>query len=142
LRRKWGEFLVAGAGPASNLVQALFAALLLAVVVEVSGVETSEAWTASHTVVRDGGPLVACSVLGRFIFINALLAVFNLIPFPPLDGAKVIGAFLPGNIGDKLNSLGSFGFIALIVLFFHFGHYLSLPIHGLTDGLIGLALGL
>ena len=50
------------------------------------------------------------SVLGRFIFINALLAVFNLIPVPPLDGAKVIGAFLPGNIGDKLNGMGMMEF--------------------------------
>ncbi len=142
LQRKWGEFLVAGAGPASNLVQALLAAILLAVVVQGSGVGVEQAWEASHSVVREGGALVMISVLGRFIFINALLAVFNLIPVPPLDGAKVIGAFLPGNIGDKLNGMGMMGFLALIVLVFHFGHYLSLPIHGLTDGMIALALGL
>ncbi len=142
LRRKWGEFLVAGAGPASNLMQALLAAIALAVVVQVTGVDTEIAWKASHSIVREGGVLVVISVLGHFIYINALLAVFNLIPVPPLDGAKVIGAFLPGNIGDKLNGMGMMGFLALVVLFFHFGHYLLLPINGITKGMISLALGL
>lgn len=143
LRRKWGEFLVAGAGPGSNLAQAAIAAILLAVVVESTGMDPELARQATRGIDlgREGGSLMAVCVLGKFIFINALLAVFNLIPVPPLDGAKVLGAFLPGNLGDKLSQIGPMGFLVLVVLFFNFGHVLGTPIYAINDMMIRWAIG-
>lgn len=53
-----------------------------------------------------------------FIFLNLLLAFFNLIPVAPLDGAQVLGALLPDRLAASLESLQRYGFFALIILFF------------------------
>lgn len=75
LRGKYGEGLVAFAGPGTNLLIALIFSL----------------------VVRFGGaglPLELASAFVTIIFINLVLALFNLIPIPPLDGSKVLSALL------------------------------------------------
>jgi Zn-dependent protease len=53
-----------------------------------------------------------------FIFLNLLLAFFNLIPVPPLDGAQVLGAVLPAPLAVQYESLQRWGFYVLIVLLF------------------------
>ncbi len=53
-----------------------------------------------------------------FIFLNLLLAFFNLIPIAPLDGAQVLGALLPEPLAAKYESLQRWGFYGLIVLLF------------------------
>jgi Zn-dependent protease len=53
-----------------------------------------------------------------FIFLNLLLAFFNLIPVPPLDGAQVLGALLPASLAAKYESLQQWGMYALIILLF------------------------
>jgi Zn-dependent protease len=74
---KWGEAIVAVAGPISNLVLAIAAAIPLRYMI------------ATHMDV----PLLF-GTLFLFVQINLLLMVFNLIPIPPLDGSKVLFAFL------------------------------------------------
>lgn len=59
-------------------------------------------------------------ILVKAIFINIVLAVFNLIPIPPLDGSKIIASFLPENIMARLLSLERYGFI-LVILFLYLG---------------------
>lgn len=74
--QKWGEAIVAAAGPGSNLVLAL-----------VFG-----------TVVRFGVgtlPESFISLAGLVVFINIMLAFFNMLPIPPLDGSKLLKAILP-----------------------------------------------
>ncbi|MBN2085709.1 MAG: site-2 protease family protein [Anaerolineales bacterium] len=61
-----------------------------------------------------------------FIFLNLLLAFFNLIPIAPLDGAQVLGALLPESIAAKYDSLQRYGMYALIVLLF------ALPMAGFS----------
>ncbi len=53
-----------------------------------------------------------------FIFLNLLLAFFNLIPVPPLDGAQVLAALLPDPLAAKYESFQRYGMYALIVLLF------------------------
>ncbi len=59
-------------------------------------------------------------ILVKAIFINIVLAVFNLIPIPPLDGSKIIASFLPENIMERLLSLERYGFI-IVILFLYLG---------------------
>ncbi len=104
--QRWGEAIVAFAGPATNFILAIIFALLI----------------------RSAGMLgLSASFLelaGYIVFINVLLGCFNLIPFPPLDGSKVLEAFLPLRLrlgyrefGMKIERLG---FLMSFVIIFVF----------------------
>jgi Zn-dependent protease len=107
LRRTRRDYvLVAAAGPASNLTLAVVAALILKLL-PVSPVTAGEA---NITV-----PIA--SMLSRALYLNVLLAVFNMIPIPPLDGGNVIGGLLPRSLGQRFDSLiRPYGFILLYAL--------------------------
>jgi len=96
--------IVAVAGPLANLVMALFWAVVakLAVVLFASG----SGW-AAH-------PLLLMGELG--VSFNVILLVLNLLPIPPLDGSRIVTAFLPGPMAYQYNRLESFGFIIIIAL--------------------------
>jgi Zn-dependent protease len=97
---------VAAAGPASNLVLALGAALLLSVL-PISPVTLDE--------MNVSVPIAA--ILSQLLRLNVLLAVFNMIPIPPLDGGKVLSNLLPLRSGLAFDELaGQYGFIALYAL--------------------------
>jgi Zn-dependent protease len=98
--------LVAAAGPASNLTLAVIAALLLRLI-PVSPVTLGEANVS----------VPIASMLGRALYINVLLAVFNMIPIPPLDGGNVIGGLLPRSLAYRFDALiRPYGFILLYAL--------------------------
>jgi Zn-dependent protease len=98
--------LVAAAGPASNLVLAVIAAILLKLI-PVSPVTAGEA--------NISVPIA--SMLSRALYVNVLLAVFNMIPIPPLDGGNVIGGLLPRSLSYRFDSLiRPYGFILLYAL--------------------------
>ena len=97
--------LVAAAGPASNLILALFAAVLLAIV-PISPQMLGE----SNVSV----PIAA--LLGRLVQLNVLLAVFNMIPIPPLDGGNVLAGLLPSNLAEIFNKVRPYGFVLLYAL--------------------------
>jgi Zn-dependent protease len=116
LSGKYDEALVAGAGPAVNIALVLFFALLI----RLFGTGMSE-------------PLL--SAFATIVFINMLLALFNLLPLPPLDGSKVLGALLPGSLGRGYESfrssferLGVFSgtFLILLLLFVFAPYFFSL----------------
>jgi len=107
LRRTRRDYvLVAAAGPASNLTLAVIAALILKLL-PVSPVTLGEA---NVTV-----PIA--SMLSRALYLNVVLAVFNMIPIPPLDGGNVIGGLLPRPLAYRFDSLiRPYGFILLYAL--------------------------
>lgn len=75
LKGKWGETLVAAAGPGTNLLLAIIFAVLI----------------------RAGSVAMTTQMLTAFatiVYVNLLLALFNLIPIPPLDGSKVLSGLL------------------------------------------------
>ena len=101
-----GEALVAAAGPLSNLVLAAAAALPLRYIY------------ATPELALQVPPLVI-AILTLFVFINLVLMVFNLLPIPPLDGSKVLFAFLPPRLSWQWRPvLEQYGFILILLLFF------------------------
>jgi Zn-dependent protease len=97
--------LVAAAGPAANFLLAIAAALALRLV-PVSPVTLGEP--------NVSVPLAA--FLSRAIQLNVLLAFFNLIPIPPLDGGNVIGGLLPRRLALRFDALRPYGFMLLYAL--------------------------
>ncbi len=94
--------IVAAAGPISNLLMAIAAALLL-YVLPVSPHHVGEA--------NVSAPIAA--ILARAIRLNVLLAVFNLLPIPPLDGSTVLAGLLPRPLAMSYNRLRPYGFLLL-----------------------------
>lgn len=99
IANEYGDAIVAVAGPASNLLLATIAGVIFQL-----------------------ASIPAAAPLGVFllsiILINVILAVFNLVPIPPLDGSKILFNFLPAKLNYIRRSLERYGF--LILLFFIF----------------------
>ncbi|MDD5236912.1 MAG: site-2 protease family protein [Candidatus Omnitrophica bacterium] len=85
------------AGPLSNIIFAAIASIILRLV--------------------PLGPF-ANSIMVQLIVINAVLAVFNLMPIPPLDGSRILMGLLPQQLAMQYASLEPFGFIILMLLIF------------------------
>jgi Zn-dependent protease len=113
--------LVAAAGPASNLVMAFLAAAVLAML-PVSPVTLGEP--------NVSAPFA--SMLGRAVQINLLLAVFNMLPIPPLDGGNVLSGLLPANLAVVFDRIRPYGFLLLYALLLTNGfEYLVVPPYNL-----------
>ena len=77
-------------------------------------------------------------VLVHICIINVILAVFNLIPIPPLDGSRIVIGFLPAYLVPKYLSLERFGFLIIFaLLWFGLLDYILWPI---ANGLLRLLL--
>ena len=100
-----GHMLVAAAGPVSNLVLALlFTGVFVALV--------------QGEMIRSGTANPMAIIVVRGIQLNVVLALFNLVPIPPLDGSKVASYGLPGNVGDRYDRvMEPYGYIILLLLF-------------------------
>lgn len=105
LGRHWKRkfMVIAAAGPASNIAIAVLAAIILHVV-PVSG-------RFEEATLR---PLAV--FLYQLVGLNVLLAVFNMIPVPPLDGGNVVAGLLRGPIADAYDGLRPYGFLILYAL--------------------------
>jgi Zn-dependent protease len=81
----------------------------------------------------DFGPLFLMSLLGKMIIINIGLAIFNLLPFGPLDGASIMRGFLPWKMVPGFDRVQPALAIVVLVLFFIGGiKYLLEPIFGVA----------
>lgn len=128
LKGKWGETLVAAAGPGTNILLAVIFALLI----------------------RFGGVAMTTAMLSAFetiVYINLLLALFNLIPIPPLDGSKVLSGLLGDNtaVGRTYNSFRSSferlgvlsGTLIILILLYILSPYFSFVVQWVFTLLVG-----
>jgi len=119
----WGEALVAAAGPASNVLLAIIFGLAM----------------------RFGAvPAEALSLALYIVSINVLLAIFNLIPIPPLDGSKVLSSILPYPLSAQYTRFRNWleynpfmGFGVVLVGIMLFGNVLSALVFWLVKLIIG-----
>lgn len=111
--RKWDRYKLANvmvsiAGIGANLILMLIGFAIFKTLLETSVINAENA---------DSGVVkVLLIFLQNLIFLNLSLAVFNLLPFPPLDGSKVLATFLPASFEPILNVLETYGFLILLAL--------------------------
>jgi Zn-dependent protease len=106
LRGNWRQkfMFIAAAGPASNLLMAVAAAAVLWIISGGPPLETPQGFV--------GRTLMA------FIQLNLMLAVFNMIPVPPLDGGNVLAGLVSGPVADALDRVRPYGIFILYGLMF------------------------
>jgi Zn-dependent protease len=104
--QRWGEAIVAAAGPLVNILIAAVFSLII----------------------RAGGQsfsLPTLTIMSTVVIINLILAIFNLIPIPPLDGSKILFSFFPYRLRQARFALERYGFILVLVFVFFFWSYLA-----------------
>ncbi len=97
---KWGPAYVAAAGPAVNLILALIFSIILRL--------DFGFWTLSLV-----------SAISTIVLLNILLAIFNLIPIPPLDGSKILFAILPYRLRGIETFLLRYQFLLILLVIFY-----------------------
>ena len=114
--REVGTALVAFAGPLSNLIMAALTGLI------------------NFIFIKDSNSLIAF-LLYTFATINIALAVFNLIPIPPLDGHKIVRAFLPKNLKYYWEKLEKYSIFLILLIILPFS-----PLRNIIFNFIGTVL--
>jgi Zn-dependent protease len=125
--QRWGETLVALAGPATNIFLAVVFAL----------------------VIRFAGPSMlsgaALSVASTIVFVNLFLGLFNLIPFPPLDGYGILRSALPWSASHAFSrfeaQVRSMGALSLLLFLLIFSYIFAGPFFMLVTKLFSLLVG-
>lgn len=124
--QRWGEAFVAVAGSATNLLLALIFGLLVRF-----GADTL--------------PFAALSLAATISFTNLFLGLFNLIPFPPLDGFTVLRSALPWNLASRFNrfehKVRTMGILSLIVFLLAFSYIFAGPFSNFVIWLFGFITG-
>jgi Zn-dependent protease len=111
---KWGTILVGLAGVLANLMLAIIFGLML-----------------RYHAVLGIVPGPFSEIISTIVFTNIILAVFNLIPFPPLDGAKVLFALLPYRF-QQVHDYLEHNWIFFIIFVFFFAQYIIAPVASLV----------
>lgn len=120
--RKYGEAKVAVMGPLANLSLALVFGLALRFFSVIS------AYPALNF------------LFSYIVYINILLAVFNLLPIPPLDGSHILFTFLPRGLENLKIFLHQFGIFILLFIIFFFFQWIILLIRWISQLIVGFPL--
>lgn len=134
--RRWGMALVAVAGPITNILIATVFGLALRVLLGV---------VQNGSSAPSDGVLMVIQIFAIIVSLNITLAIFNMIPFPPLDGSKVLLALLPGEMAYRVErfyiNTQQYGLIVVMILFWFAGSFIGSLIAGPTNALFTLIVG-
>lgn len=119
---EFGMALVGVAGPLTNLVLAALAALVF------------HAWGAAF-----GQQFYNALIL--FVQVNIAFFVFNMIPFPPLDGSRLLYAFAPEPLQDLMRQIEGLGFLGVLVFILLVFQFISGPLVGIENFFLQLLMG-
>ncbi|MCA0976880.1 site-2 protease family protein [Qipengyuania flava] len=101
---RYGMMAVAAAGPGTNILLALAAAILFGIF---AGFASN--WGVAL-------PEWSLTFFGAFVLINAFLALFNMLPIPPFDGSHIVGGLMPRRWVHHWQKLQAMGMLLLVVL--------------------------
>ncbi len=104
--RRLGMALVALAGPLMNFILAIVSTILMGLVYKIS-------YANNLNVVIENIIYILFNFFQALAIINLGLGLFNLLPIPPLDGSKILGSFLKGNVYEQYMKYQRYGFLIL-----------------------------
>ena len=111
-----GMALTASAGPISNLILAVLSTVLLGVLLRINVAGAS-----------------VKSLLIDVILLNVVLAIFNLLPLPPLDGSRIVAWIIPTRFREGWQTVERFAPVLLIVVFMFGGKVIRRPVNGVVE---------
>lgn len=124
-RLKYDEFgaaLVGIAGPLTNLVLAFLGAGIIRLI----GINS---------------PDLILDILAIFIVVNTGFFVFNMIPFPPLDGSRLLYAFAPEPLQRLMQQIESYGIMSIFILLFVLFPFISPLLRAVNEGILDFLIG-
>jgi Zn-dependent protease len=104
--KKWGTIAVAAAGIVANFFIAIFFGIIL------------------RFTVPFALPAGFYFIISTIVIVNLALALFNLIPIPPLDGSKILFSFLPASLYNAVELFEKYALVFLVIFILYFSHYL------------------
>ena len=126
---RMGEFIVAFSGIAANL----FVAIIFGLLIRIAPMIGIQAFTSSGAI----SPFY--DIASIIVQVNLILAIFNIIPIPPLDGSKVLFAFIPPQYRNIQNFMEKWGLFLLVIFIIFIWKSVSPLIFSLFSLLTGLA---
>lgn len=105
--KKLGMFLVAFAGPFVNILVCITSMVIYAIYIRICY---------RFEIYNENLHIVVGTFLMTLAMINLGLAIFNLLPIPPLDGSKILGSFLKGEVYEQYMKYQQYGFIILALI--------------------------
>ncbi len=120
--RRWGTLFVAAAGILANIFIAVFFGIIL---------RFSPVSQASSNFI---------SIISSIVLINLGLAIFNLVPIPPLDGSKILFSLLPGSFYPVISFMEQYSFLLILIFIFFFVDLLYPILAFLFNLITGLAI--
>jgi Zn-dependent protease len=119
--KRVANFWVSAAGVISNAIIATVAGIIMRVLAQANVLELYIHPYYGLSAVSAGGSIIAeggAQLLSGFFSLNVALAIFNLLPVPPLDGSKILASILPPSFESAIETMERFGFMLLILLMF------------------------
>jgi Zn-dependent protease len=128
-RKDLANVMVSGAGIMANMLIAIIAFIIIKAII----------MTGSFTSIPESLREPVGLFLDYLLTMNVSLAIFNLLPFPPLDGSKILETFLPASMKPALNVLEQYGFLILMgLIYMGFFSAIMRPVMHFLDYLLRL----